>query len=124
MNNMSNWFIPDKPSKQQTAIYKLLVGKKGLSVEQVIDLVKKYKEILISKCTSNRQKKYYIGPSGNKNTLSIICEEWCFSDFLLFVSSETGVTFKKRNNKYKRRCDDFADQQLEYMMHGGSIEDF
>lgn len=123
----TNWFFDggQKIGRKQKGLYELLVEKKGIPVETLIDLIGKYRETALSKCNSNRSRRPYEGVNWKSYVINEVCDEIFFPKFLELVTQETGITFKKRRRK-KNNCykDDFAERQLDYMMHGGSIEDF
>ena len=122
----TNWFFDgnNKLKNKQKGLYVLFVEKKGIPVETLEEIMAKYRDLVISQCTSNRSKKPYQGPRWKHNILLHACDEVFFPKFLDLVTQETGIPFKKRRRRKREDYDDFAEQQLDYMMHGGSIKDF
>lgn len=120
----NSWFIEGKQHNRQVGLYKLFVDKKGIPVERLIELIYQFKqEILIPSFTSNRQRnslKY----NERSKLLSYVSEN--FGQFITLVQRETGIKFNI--NSYKKKAEDkadaeFAEQQLDFMMNGGSTDD-
>lgn len=120
-----DWFFESKNKmshNRQKGLYNLLVVQKKIPVETLIEIMSKYREEVIAKCTSNKKRAPYIGSHWKFHILKHACDDIFFKSFLEMVTRETGITFKKRRNE--RYYDDFSERQLEYMLHGGSVDDF
>ena len=124
-NNISTtWFIHKCRKREQKALYHLFVKKKGITVEALKDLLLRFREeILLPRCTSNNQRKYISSHSVLVGEISSLY----FSEFISFVTDKTGIKFKYNKHKKKQQDQEdasFAEAQLDYMMHGGHIDDF
>ncbi len=121
-------FYIDKHIPAQRGLYRLLILKKGIDPEIVVECLEEFYKTYMEPHFSNTEKKTYKFRGfkyKRTNTIETACYQWIFPKFLDIVTSKTGIIFKQGPTKTSSYDKWYEEASMDgSLAYNGVTDDF